>query len=35
MKLQSASLTALSLTIALALAACSPGKDAQIGRAHV
>ncbi|MBO9833424.1 phosphate ABC transporter substrate-binding protein PstS [Xanthomonas phaseoli] len=28
MKLQSASLTALSLTIALALAACSPGKDA-------
>ncbi|MBV6775340.1 phosphate ABC transporter substrate-binding protein PstS [Xanthomonas euvesicatoria] len=29
MKLQSASLTALSLTIALALAACSPGKDAQ------
>ncbi|WP_126968387.1 phosphate ABC transporter substrate-binding protein PstS [Xanthomonas arboricola] len=31
MKLQSASLTALSLTIALALAACSPGKDAQSG----
>jgi len=29
MKLQSASLTALSLTIALALTACSPGKDAQ------
>ncbi|MBZ3930720.1 phosphate ABC transporter substrate-binding protein PstS [Xanthomonas citri] len=29
MKLQSASLTALSLTIALALAACSPSKDAQ------
>ncbi|OAX85970.1 phosphate ABC transporter substrate-binding protein PstS [Xanthomonas nasturtii] len=33
MKLQSASLTALSLTIALALAACSPGKDAQSGDA--
>ncbi|MBB3919907.1 phosphate ABC transporter substrate-binding protein PstS [Xanthomonas arboricola] len=31
MKLQSASLTALSFTIALALAACSPGKDAQSG----
>ncbi|CAD7379995.1 phosphate ABC transporter substrate-binding protein PstS [Xanthomonas arboricola] len=31
MKLQSASLTALSLTIALALTACSPGKDAQSG----
>lgn len=31
MKLQSASLTAMSLTIALALAACSPGKDAQSG----
>ncbi|AAW75716.1 ABC transporter phosphate binding protein [Xanthomonas oryzae pv. oryzae KACC 10331] len=33
MKLQSASLTALSLTIAIALAACSPGKDAQSGDA--
>ncbi|WAT16397.1 phosphate ABC transporter substrate-binding protein PstS [Xanthomonas fragariae] len=33
MKLQSASLTALSLTIALALAACSPGKDTQSGDA--
>ncbi|KAB7765258.1 phosphate ABC transporter substrate-binding protein PstS [Xanthomonas maliensis] len=33
MKLQSAGLTALSLTIALALAACSPGKDAQSGAA--
>ncbi|MCC4588086.1 phosphate ABC transporter substrate-binding protein PstS [Xanthomonas sp. NCPPB 1067] len=33
MKLQSASLTALSLTLAIALAACSPGKDAQSGDA--